>query len=164
MTEREDTRDEFHDLEAAVMADAREVLSETAIDHAMNPRNVGSMADAEATAGFTRPCGDTVQIWLKVEEGKITRATFWTYGCGPAIACSSMVTELAKGRAVEKALDISAEDVSNGLGGLPGSHIHCALLAATALKEAALNYLNSRKSQGKSGRSEERKPDMRRRT
>ena len=165
MTEREDTRDEFHDLEAAVMADAREVFSETVIDHALNPRNVGGMADADATASFTGFCGDSAQIWLKVEEGKITRATFWTNGCGPAIACGSMVTELAQGKTVEKAVEVSAEEVSNGLGRLPGSHLHCAVLAATALREAAVNYLNVGKTQGESGRAEEREePDMRRRT
>jgi len=158
-------KNEFHDLEASAMADAREVFSETAIDHAMNPRNVGSMADADARGSFTGPCGDTVQIWLKVEEGEITRATFWTYGCGPAIACGSMVTELAQGKMVEKAVEVSAEEVSNGLGGLPGSHLHCAVLAATALREAAVNYLNVGKTQGESGRAEEREePDMRRRT
>ena len=143
MTDGKGSNEDFHDLEAAVMADALEVFSEKAIDYAMNPRNAGIIPKADAYAGVTGPCGDTMQIWLEIREDEISNAAFWTDGCGPSIACASMVTELAKGKKMQEALDISSEQIVEELGGLPDSHLHCSVLAARTLREALLNYVES---------------------
>lgn len=127
-------------LEERLKAEMRKTYSETVIDHAMNPRNVGSMADADSFARITGPCGDTMEIWLKVSNDTITTATFMTDGCGTTIAAGSMVTELARGRGVSQALRIDQEDVLNALAGLPEESQHCALLAASTLKEAIKDY------------------------
>jgi len=133
---------EFDKLEEYVMADMRNTYTETVIDHAMNPRNVGSIQNADGFASVTGPCGDTMEIWLKVWNGTIKGAAFWTDGCGASIAAGSMVTELAKGKAVTDTLRITQKDVLDALGGLPEESLHCALLAANTLKEAIKDYLS----------------------
>jgi len=118
--------------------------SATVIDHAQNPRNTGRVYDADGLAVVTGPCGDTMEIWIKVREGIINRATFWTDGCGTTIAAGSMITELAKGKTVSEAFAITQQQVLNALGGLPEESIHCALLAADTLREAIKDYLDNR--------------------
>jgi len=135
----------FEELERQVMEDMRRTYSEKVIDHAMNPRNVGSMPDAEGFASVTGPCGDTMEIWLRVKADRVVDATFWTDGCGTTIAAGSMITELAKGKAVGEALKITQQDVLNASGGLPEESVHCALLAANTLKGAIKDYLAFRK-------------------
>jgi nitrogen fixation NifU-like protein len=115
--------------------------TEIVIDHAQNPRNMGSVPDADGFSSITGPCGDTMKIWLKVQKGTIKQVTFWTDGCGTSIAAGSMVTELAKSKAITNALRVTQQDVLDALGGLPKDSIHCALLAANTLKEAAKDYL-----------------------
>lgn len=124
-----------------VLADMRDTYSEMVIDHAMHPRNAGSLPQADGQATVTGPCGDTMEIWIRVENNTITEATFWTDGCGTTIAAGSMVTELAKGKRLAAALRIREEDVLEALGGLPEESAHCALLAANTLKEAIKDYL-----------------------
>ena len=119
----------------------RKVYSETVMDHAMNPRNVGRMENADGFARITGPCGDTMEIWLRVRNDSIVEASFMTDGCGTTIAAGSMVTELAKGKNAAQALKISQQDVLNAPGGVPEESQHCALLAANTLKEAAKDYL-----------------------
>ena len=136
---------EFDKLQKLIMADMRKVYSETSIDHAMNPRNVGSTADANGFGRVTGSCGDTMEIWLKVKNGTVTEATFSTDGCGTAIASGNMATELAKGRSIPKVLRISQQDVLKALGGLPEESAHCALLAANTLKEAIKDYMTFKK-------------------
>ena len=135
----------FEELERQVMEDMRRTYSEKVIDHAMNPRNVGSMPDAEGFTSVTGPCGDTMEIWLRVKADRVVDATFWTDGCGTTIAAGSMITELAKGKAVGEALKITQQDVLNASGGLPEESLHCALLAANTLKGAIKDYLAFRK-------------------
>ena len=132
---------QFDDLERQITADMWSAYTETVIDHAMNPRNVGSIANADGFASVTGPCGDTMEIWLKVRNGTLAQASFWTDGCGTSIAAGSMVTELAKGKAVAEILKISQQDVLDALGGLPEESAHCALLAANTLREAMKDYL-----------------------
>ena len=127
-----------------VKGEMRKVYSETVVDHAVNPRNVGDMADADGFAQITGPCGDTIEIWLKVRNDVITEATFMTDGCGTTIAAGSMVTELAKWKPIIQANKISQQDVLNALGELPEESQHCALLAANTLKEAVKDYLTLR--------------------
>lgn len=132
---------EFDELQKLIMADARKVYSDTVIDHAMNPRNLGDMQDADGFARVTGPCGDTMEIWLKVKNGNISQATFLTDGCGPSIASGSMATEMAKGKSITAAHKITRRDVLDALGGLPEESEHCALLAASTLKAALRDYL-----------------------
>jgi nitrogen fixation NifU-like protein len=136
------TWEEFEEL---VKADMRRVYSETTIDHAMKPRNLGEMEDADGFGKVTGPCGDTMEIRLRVKNDTITEATFLTDGCGTSIASGSMVTELAKGKNIIEAQKISQQDVLNALGGLPEESEHCALLATNTLKEAVRDYLAMKK-------------------
>jgi len=131
----------WEQLQELVIDEMRENYSEIAIDHAMNPRNVGNMDNADGLARITGPCGDTMEIWLKVRDATITESTFMTDGCGTTIAAGSIVTELAKGKTVVQAQKISQQDVLSALGGLPEESQHCALLAANTLREEIKDYL-----------------------
>ena len=131
----------WEQFEELIKAEMRKVYSETAIDHAMNPRNVGDMKDADGFAKVTGPCGDTMEICLKVTDGRVMNASFWTDGCGPSIASGSMVTEMAKGKSFSEAQKFTQQDVLDALGGLPEDNLHCALLAANTLKVAIKDYL-----------------------
>ncbi len=136
---------EFDELQELIKAEMRKIYSETAIDHSMNPRNVGNIDNADGLAKVTGSCGDTMEIWLKVNNNTIANATFMTDGCGTSIAAGSMVTELAKGKSVGEVWKIRPQDVLNALGGLPKESEHCALLAANTLKEALKDYLAMKK-------------------
>jgi len=136
---------EFDELQEYIMVDMKSTYTETVIDHAMNPRNVGSIDGADGFATVTGPCGDTMAIWLRVRDGAIKDIAFWTDGCGTTIAAGSMVTELAKDKAVRDALRIGQKDVLDALGGLPEESVHCALLAANTLREAVRDYLACQK-------------------
>ena len=121
-------------------------FSPVVVDHAQNPRNAGSIQDADGFASVTGPCGDNIEIWLKVQDGIIREATFWTDGCGTTIAAGSMITEMAKGKTIDEAMRITQQDVLDALGGLPEESVHCALLAANTLKETVKDYLTQRSS------------------
>jgi nitrogen fixation NifU-like protein len=136
---------EWERLEELVKAEMRKVYSETTIDHAMNPRNVGDIENADGLARVTGPCGDTMEMWLRVKNGLISEATFITDGCGTSLASGSMVTELAKGKSIVEAQRLSQQDVLTALGGLPEESEHCALLAANTLKAAIKDYLAMKK-------------------
>ena len=118
---------------------------ETVIDHAVNPRNLGRIDRADGLGRVTGPCGDTMEIWLKVREEVIQAASFWTDGCGATVAAGSMVTELAKEKTIREVMAISERNLLDALGGLPEESQHCALLAADTLREAVKNYLTCRK-------------------
>ena len=133
---------EFDDLEHQMMEEMRKIYSETAIAHAMNPRNVGSMPEADGFASVTGPCGDTMEIWLRVRNDKVEDATFWTSGCGTSISCGSMVTEMVKGKSIIQALGVKQDQILQALGGLPEDSLHCALLAANTVKAAVQDYMS----------------------
>ncbi len=117
------------------------MYSERVMDHFMNPRNVGDMENPDGVGIEGNPtCGDAMKIYIRVEDGRITDAKFKTFGCGAAIAVSSMVTEMVKGKTLEEALAISKEAVANELGGLPPQKMHCSNLGADALKKAIEDY------------------------
>ena len=117
------------------------MYSEKVMDHFTNPRNVGEIADADGVGTEGNPtCGDVMKISIKVENGRITDAKFKTFGCGAAIAVSSMVTEMVKGKTLEEALMISKESVAKELDGLPPQKMHCSNLGADALKKAIEDY------------------------
>ena len=131
----------WDELQEEVNAEMQKIYSETIIDHAMNPRNVGSMDNADGFARITGPCGDTMEIWLRVRDNTIAEAIFMTDGCGTTIAAGSMATELARGKTVIQAQKISQQDVLKALGGLPEESQHCALLVSNTLNEAVKDYL-----------------------
>jgi nitrogen fixation NifU-like protein len=133
--------DPFKELEQSITEDMREVYSEKTIDHFLNPRNLGEIPAPDGFGRVTGPCGDTMEIYLKVGDGRVINASFWTDGCGTTIASGSMVTELAKEKSILEAQKITQDDVLDALGGLPEDSLHCALLAANTLKEAIKDYL-----------------------
>jgi nitrogen fixation NifU-like protein len=133
--------EEFNELQELILGDTRKVYSEQVIDHALNPRNVGLMEDADGFARITGPCRDTMEIWIKVNDDIIIKSNFMTDGCGTSIASGSMVTELARGKNITEAQRISEQDVLTALGGLPDESEHCALLAANTLKAAIRDYI-----------------------
>jgi len=115
--------------------------SDKVMDHFKNPRNVGEIKDADGVGKVGNPvCGDIMNLYIKVENNVITDAKFKTFGCGAAIATSSMVTELVKGRTVEEALELSNKAVATALGGLPPVKMHCSVLAEQALRAAIDDY------------------------
>jgi nitrogen fixation protein NifU and related proteins len=120
--------------------------SDKVMDHFMHPRNMGEIEDASGVGEVGNPaCGDVMRLYLKIEDGKIVDAKFKTFGCGAAIASSSMTTELIKGKSIDEALELSNEAVSEALGGLPPAKQHCSVLAEDALRAALEDY---KKKQG----------------
>ena len=116
--------------------------SEKVMEHFKNPRNVGEIKDAEGIGNVGNPvCGDIMRLYIKVQDDKIVDAKFKTFGCGAAIATSSMVTEIVKGKTVREALEISNRAVAEALGGLPPIKMHCSVLAEQALKAAIDDYM-----------------------
>ncbi|MBD3168211.1 MAG: Fe-S cluster assembly scaffold protein NifU [candidate division Zixibacteria bacterium] len=115
--------------------------NETVMEHFSNPRNMGELDGANAVGDVGNPaCGDMMRLYLKIEDGKIADAKFKTFGCGAAIASSSMLTEIIKGMTIEEAKKVTNEQVNEQLGGLPPVKIHCSLMAEEALKAAFENY------------------------
>jgi len=135
----------WQDFEELIKEEMRKVYSETVIDHALNPGNMGDMEDADGFARVTGPCGDTMKIWLKVKNDTITEATFLTDGCGTSIASASMATEMVRGENLSESQRLSQQDVLTALGGLPEESEHCALLAVNTLKTAIRDYLTIKK-------------------
>ncbi len=122
--------------------------SEKVIDHFMNPRNVGEIEDADGVGTVGNPqCGDVMRLYIKVQDGIITDARFKTFGCGAAIATSSMMTELIKGKSIEEARKISNKAVAEALDGLPPIKMHCSVLAEDALKAALDDYFKRSSAQ-----------------
>jgi len=122
------------------------MYSEKVMEHFFNPRNVGEIPDADGVGTVGNPiCGDMMTIYIKVKDGRIADIKFKTFGCGAAIATSSMVTEMAKGMTLEEALKIRREEVADELGGLPPIKMHCSNLAADALHRAIEDYLKRSK-------------------
>jgi nitrogen fixation NifU-like protein len=112
------------------------LYNDTVMDHFLNPRNMGDVDEADGVGEV----GDIMKISLKIRDGKIEDARFKTFGCGSAIASSSMATELIKGRTLEEAKNFSNQEVVDALGGLPPVKIHCSVLAEEALKAAIEDY------------------------
>ncbi|MDX1797806.1 MAG: iron-sulfur cluster assembly scaffold protein [Candidatus Lokiarchaeia archaeon] len=126
------------------------MYSEKVMEHFKNPRNMGEMKDPDSVGEFGNPiCGDLMYIYIKVKElnGKeiIDDISFQTFGCAAAIATSSMITELAKGKTLDDANEITRDDVANSLDGLPPIKLHCSNLAADALKDAIKKYRDKNK-------------------
>ncbi|KAA0008595.1 MAG: Fe-S cluster assembly scaffold protein NifU [Thermoplasmata archaeon] len=121
------------------------MYSKKVMEHFLNPRNMGVIEDADGIGTAGNPvCGDTMTIYIKVKNGRIVDIKFQTFGCAAAIATSSMITELAKGKTLEEAEKITRDDVADALEGLPPIKMHCSNLAADALKAAIEDYRKKR--------------------
>ena len=115
--------------------------SEKLLDYFQNPRCVGEIPDAHAVAEVSNPvCGDVMKLWVKVEDGRIQDARFKAQGCSAAIATSSYATEMLIGMSVADARNVTREQIADALGGLPGSKIHCSVLASDAIKEVLKRF------------------------
>ena len=122
------------------------MYSEKVMDHFTNPRNVGEMPDAHGIGVEGNPvCGDVMKIYIKVQDDKIVDAKFQTFGCGAAIAVSSMVTEMVKGMTLDEALKITKASLAEALDGLPPQKMHCSNLGADALRKAIEDYKSKQK-------------------
>ena len=134
------------------MSETYTLYNQTVMEHFMNPRNMGDIKDADGVGEVgAAACGDIMKISLKIKDGKIEDARFKTFGCGSAIASSSMATELIKGRTIDEAMTFSNQEVVDALGGLPPVKIHCSVLAEEALKAALEDYMKKHPELAKKG-------------
>jgi len=123
------------------------VYNKKVMEHFINPRNVGEIKDADGVGEIGNPvCGDMMSFYIKVKDNKLEDVKFKTFGCGAAIAVSSMVSEVAKGKTLDEALKITNKDIAKELGGLPKNKLHCSNLGADALHKAIENYLRKNKN------------------
>ena len=117
------------------------LYTETVMDHFMHPRNVGEIADADGVGEVgNAKCGDIMKMYLKIKDGVIEDVKFETFGCGSAIASSSMATEMIKGKTIDEALAVTNRQVVDALGGLPAHKLHCSVLAEESIKSAIKDY------------------------
>ena len=123
------------------MTDSWSLYSEKVMEHFKHPRNVGAMENPDGIGHVGNPvCGDIMELYIKVNDSTIVDASFKTFGCGAAIATSSMLTEMVKGKSISEALEISNKAVAEALDGLPPVKMHCSVLAEEALKSAIEDY------------------------
>lgn len=127
-------------LQKKIIRDLRCIYSARFVDHWWRPKNWGIMNNASGYAKITGPCGDTMEISVKVENDQIIKCTFDTDGCGASIACGSIVTEMAEGKLIRNARNITQKKILQFCGGLPEEDQHCALLAANTLQKAIDDY------------------------
>ncbi len=124
------------------------MYSEKVMDHFRNPRNMGEMKNADAVGEVGNPvCGDLMYIYIKIKDDRINDISFQTFGCGAAIATSSMITELAKGKTLDEAMKITRDDIAGSLDGLPPIKMHCSNLASDGLRKAIENYRAKQKKE-----------------
>jgi nitrogen fixation protein NifU and related proteins len=122
------------------------MYSPKVMDHFQNPRNTGDLPDADAVGKAGSPvCGDILRLYLKIADGKVAKAAFKTFGCGAAIATSSILTELVQGKTLAELAAVTNEQVAEALGGLPPIKMHCSVLAEQALKSALEDYAKRQK-------------------
>ena len=122
--------------------------NQVVMDHLKDPRNKGEMENPDGVGEAQNPvCGDTMRLFIRVETGRIVDAKFLTFGCGAAIASSSITTEMIKGKTIEEVLMISDQAIANALGGLPPAKIHCSVLAEKAIQAAVSDYRRKKERQ-----------------
>ena len=130
----------MEELQQLIDEQERAAYSPQVIQESRHPQNAGRMEDPDGCAIVRGPCGDTMEIYLRVQDGRIAEATFMTDGCGPTVACGSLLTSMAQGMSLQAAQEILAGDLLAALGGLPSEHEHCAHLAVNTLQEALAGY------------------------
>jgi len=140
----EDFDKAIDELQASIIADARKIYSEKVIERWLNPKYMGELESPQGHGKVTGTCGDTVQIFLRIDNNKIIDARFITDGCATTIAAGGMACELAMGKPLREAFKITKEIILEQLGGLPEESIHCALLASDTLRAALTDHIQSR--------------------
>ncbi len=140
MNSVEDFEKMVNDLQSKIEQDEEKEYSKTVVNEYRNPNNFGVIENSDAIGEIKGPCGDTMKISLRIENGKIRDACFWTDGCGASIACGSMLTKMITGKTVESALGITSKNLTNILNGLPKEHLHCTILAVNTLHKAIEKY------------------------
>jgi nitrogen fixation NifU-like protein len=130
----------LEEIRRQLIEQERAIYSTKVIDHAHNPRNLGLIDRPDAHKILRGPCGDTMEIYLRLDKERISDVTFMTDGCGPSIACGSMLTTMVQGISLEEASTIEPEDLLAALDGLPEGSAHCAKLAVNTLREAIANW------------------------
>ncbi len=128
------------ELQESIYKEAEEEYSPEVYQRWRNPQRFGPMEGPQARGKVRGTCGDSMEIFLKVDQGKVQDSSFMTDGCGPSVSAGSMAADLAMGKTIEAVADISGEDILKALGGLPEDSVHCAGLAASALSAAVDNY------------------------
>jgi nitrogen fixation NifU-like protein len=140
----EDFDNAMDELQASIIADARKIYSEKVIQRWLNPTYMGEMENPQGHGKVTGTCGDTVQIFLRIDNNTIIDARFITDGCATTIAAGGMACELAMGKPLREAFKITKEIILKQLGGLPEESIHCALLASDTLRAALTDHIQSK--------------------
>jgi len=140
----EDFDNAMDELQASIIEDARKIYSEKVIQSWLNPKYMGEMENPQGHGKVTGTCGDTVQIFLRIDNNTIIDARFITDGCATTVAAGGMACELAMGKPLREAFKITKEIILEQLGGLPEESIHCALLASDTLRAALTDYIQSR--------------------
>jgi nitrogen fixation NifU-like protein len=143
--EFKDSDEAWDDLDQAILTGLGSGLSPTLVEHALRPRNAGTLEDPDGEATLSGICEDTVRIQLRLNNERIEEVAFMTDGCGATVACGSMVTELARGKTLQEAMKIDGKKVIEAFGGLPIEHTHCADLAANTLRAAINDALQCRR-------------------
>ncbi len=127
-------------LQRAILEREQALFSAKVLEEARQPQNMGGMLDPDGHALVCGSCGDTMEMFLRVRESRIEIVAFMTDGCGPTVACGSMLTKMSQGRSLEEAAAIAAADLIIALDGLPPEHVHCATLAVNTLQEAIADH------------------------
>lgn len=147
MNKNEDINKFADNLQEQIIEQVRKEYSEAVIDHWQNPRNFKKIKDSDGYAKVTGPCGDTMEMFINIQDEKISECGFQTDGCGTTIVCGSVITEIALNKTFLQVIaDVNAEDVLKHLGGLPPDNVHCAQLATETLKRALLDYRSKQKA------------------
>jgi len=145
MNEDKDKGSEFdkmvEDIQNELDSEAEATFSKKVLDECKNPKNIGRMKDPDAIGIITGPCGDTMEFFLRVTRKKITDVQFMTDGCGPTIACGSMLTKMVRDKTFHDVSGITNSDLTKALNGLPEENLHCAKLAVDTIQKAIENYL-----------------------
>ena len=136
----EDIEKLIEEIQQKIKIDMEKAYSKIVINESRSPSNFGYLDDSDAVGEIKGPCSDTMKIALEIKNGRITNACFWTNGCGPTIACGSMLTKMIKGKYLREIKDISSLQLLEALEGLPVEHTHCSILAINTLHKAIKNY------------------------
>lgn len=129
------------ELQSNIYEETREEWGEQAFQRWLSPTNIGVLDDADGKATLRGRCGDQISIYLKFNDYRVAKATFYTDGCGPSIVCASFAAEMAEGKSPDEILDITGEEILSNTGRIPQDHEHCAFLSAAVLKEAINDYM-----------------------
>jgi nitrogen fixation NifU-like protein len=133
------------EMEEKLRERLRHVYSDTTVDHILRPRNTESLQDPDGFGACRSSCGERMKIWLRIRNDIVADAGFWTDGCAATIACGSMSTDLIKGKSVTEAFGVTADRIADALVDLPEGNLHCAQLAAQALRIALKDHLSLRR-------------------